>query len=381
MKNTNTKKEIIFFSEMFFSCKAYCSGCNINKDFSKEVIYNNEEIKIINNKIIEYTKYMTETNKEEFYSSLTIGPADFLSLPYEKIIEILDRFDKSIKLIVAGNLSLDDEKNKIKLLKEYSIKNNKDILLQIVFNPIMKEEHKHILKDNIKYIIEEFGQFDTVLNMSESIYETLTPEQYLEILKEMNINYVAIVSSPNDMLINKKMFNTSLEKETKWLSELLDIWYDNKNYEHIELEVFENRAIFFKSFDLNSTDIKYFNEVVKNHYSKILYIDKHLDLRMSCENIGDYHYIEESGFKPLGNLKNKSISEILNDIEFKKLMNKQISGILTDKVCSECKFKVYCMTTPVFWQKQKYIQVKGKEENELCYGFKQINNKIIESFK
>jgi len=375
----NNKTEIIFFSEMFFACKAYCSGCNINRVSENTITYNSKDLITINNRIMEYTMEKSLKENKKYYSSITIGPADFLSLSYEEIERVLNHFDKNIKLILAGNLSLTDDKEKIEKIKEYSIKNDKEILFQLIFNPILKEKHANILKQNLSYINENFGEFDTVLNMSDIIYKNFTPLDYLNKLKEFNIKYLAIVSTPNDMLISKTMFQTSLKEETKWFLELLKLWFNNPKYEDISLEVFENRAIFFKSFNLNNQNINYFRETVENHYKKILYIDKKMNLRMSCENIGDYHYIEESNFKPLGNLNNQSIYSILSAKEFNKNINKQISGILYDNICKDCEFKLFCMTTPVFWQKQKYSKIKGKETKDLCYGYKQINKNILET--
>jgi len=377
----NNKTEILFFSEMFFNCKAYCSGCNVNKISNDTITYNSKDLKTINNRIIEYINEKNSNEKNDFYPTLIFGPGDFLSLSYEKIEELLNCFDKNIKFFLAGNLSLIDEKDKIIKIINYGLKNDKEIHFQLVFNPLLKEKHANILKKNLFYIEDNQGEFNTVLNMSDIIYKSLTPLDYLNKLKEFNIKFLAIISSPNDILISKKMFQTSLEKETKWLLELFDLWIDNPKYKEIDLDVFEIRFLFFEKINLYNKDMNYLKKTVENYYKKIFYIDKNLDIRMSCENIGDYHYIKESNFKPLGNLNDKNIYSLISSKEFKKNINKQILGILYDDICKDCEFQIFCMRTPVFWQKQKYSKYKGKETNEFCYGLKQINKKILENLE
>lgn len=371
------KREIIYFFEIFLRCKAYCSGCNINKNFSKEILFSKEDLKLINKKIIDYNDYLTEKTQIEHYSSITLGPADFLSLPYNDIIDVLEMFDKKITLILAGNLSLKNETEKIEKLYKYSLEKGINLTIQIIYNPLMREKEEENLINNIEAIKNTFKIFDTVCNMSSSIYDKLTPKELIENFKKYNINYVAIVSSPSNILLKRKEFQKSLINETDYLFDLL-LEYENSK-DDLDLEVFENRGIFFKDFNLKLNNFDYFRKIISYHHSKILFIDKDLGLRLSCENIGDYHYINENDFQPLINLKENDIKEAFDTPYFKKIINKQISGIFLDKICSNCDFKLYCMSTPVFWQKKQYKDIKGIETEEYCYGFKKINNYIYKN--
>lgn len=373
----NLKREIIYFFEIFLRCKAYCSGCNINKNLSKEILFSNDDLVLINKRILDYNKHLTEKTNVEHYSSITLGPADFLSLPFEDIKNVTDMFNDEIVLILAGNLSLKDEKEKIYNLYDYSIKNNKKITLQIIYNPLMKEKEQFTLKNNIQYIKDTFKIFDTVCNLSNSIYEKLTPKELLDNFLNFNINYIALVSSPNNILLNKKEFQTSLINETDYLFNLLKVYEDYKD--DLDLEVYENRGLFFKQFDLTNKNLSYYKNIISYHHSKILFVDKDLGLRISCENIGDYHYVNENDFKPLINLKENDIKDAFETPYFNKIITKQISGITTDKICIDCDFKLYCMSTPVYWQKKQYENIKGIENNEYCYGLKKINNYIYKN--
>lgn len=378
ISNHTIENEIIFFVELFFGCNAHCSGCNIPKTKETEIKYTEEELITINSKILEYTKELSIRDNKQYKSSITLGPADFLSLDINYIISVLDKFDKDIVLVVAGNLLDTDYKESIKQLKKYCDNKGQELIFQIVFNPIVNKKNQVILKQNIQHLKSIVGKFDNVINMSKSIYNKYTPKQFLDYILEFDVSYLALVSSPNDLLIRTKEFQTSLVEETLWLEQLFQLWFDSKKYGHIDLEVFENRALFFNDFDLNNNDKNYIFQTVYEHHKKILYIDKQLNLRMSCENIGDYHYIDESNFLPLGSIKFNSIYDLIfNNTEYKRTIVKQISGIY--KNCGDCKFKIFCMTTPVFWQQEKYPDFKGQETIEYCYGLKKINQKILDT--
>lgn len=373
--------ELNFNLEVFLNCKAYCSGCNVNKNYADKFLFNNEELKLINNKIIDYYYYLSKKNKNTIYEpALTLGPADFLNNDVDKILELCENFDSKIHLNLAGNLSLEEESKKLKQIYEYGQKNNKSLSILIIFNPLLKDKDQKTLKQNIQTIKQYWKkeEIDVIVNMSKTIYTKLTPKDLLEILKDFEIDLRNITASPPDILLGKKEYNTPLKEETDWLVRLYKEWHENyKNQIEIDfLDIIKNKLeLYFKSLGKDREKII---EYLHSYHKEIFFIDKHMNLRLSSEHIGDYHYIEESNFIALGNLKNNDIKDITDEVNFKKILNKQISHLFVDKLCKNCDFLLYCIGTPVYWHKQKFKQFKGEETEDYCYGFKQINQLILE---
>lgn len=383
MNHSDEKIEIVFILECFTSCKAYCTGCNVNRNKTNDILFSEDNLKLINNRIREYLNFITNKNKKEYYISIALGPGDFMNLPGDKIIQIMNCFDDDFELVLAGNLSLENEEEKIRYL--YANKGKKRILFEAIFNPLSKVEHKEILTKNLKVIRETFGHFDIATNLSESIYDKITPKELAESFLQLGVKEnrkltaINLTSSPNKILITRKEFQTSLEKETNYLLELFEVNKDSRY--NMEFEAFFDRYDFISYYKEN---IKKYNVNIKDFvtekYERFFFIDMKMNLNLTSGNLGDYHYNELNNLGFILNIKDEKIEKIFDTIRFKKLLTKQINGINFDKICMGCEYKHLCMVLPVYWQKERYKNVKGVETEEYCYGFKKINKAVDDYF-
>lgn len=376
MNHRYEKTEVVFLLECFTSCRAYCSGCNINKDKTDEILFTNENLQTINTRIKEYIQFLSKKyNNKEYYVTLALGPGDFMKLPTQKILEIIDYFDDEFILYLGGNLSLNDETEKIKTL--YENRKNKQIIFEVIFNPIAKDEHKDITFNNLKAIRETFGHYDIATNLSRSIYDKMTPRELVEafynldVKRNRKLTAINLTSSPNKVLLTKKEFQTSLKRETDYLVELFNVNKEEKY--NMEFEAFFDKFDFIyydkgerEKYNMSLRDIA----IIK--YERFFYIDKDMNLSFTSGNLGDYHHISLNNLNPLLNLNLNKVEDMYETIEFNKQITKQVNGMKFDKLCSKCVYLDLCVTLPVHWQRQRYKDIKGEEDENYCYGYKQI---------
>lgn len=107
-------------------------------------------------------------------------------------------------------------------------------------------------------------------------------------------------------------------------------------------------------------------ENTKDIFISSLYIDHMLDVYVWSESMGQHVLDANFGFKPLGNLFDSSIIDMVTkkNSELDKMLNQVIRQLVSHHKCSGCRYKSFCAShgIPLF---RKFQDDNGKH----CYGY------------
>lgn len=371
-------------------CGKGCPGCIVDTHFKNRrfmPILTKDDMVCIDNRVREYYKWITEninTKNSGYFGengfkvnhySYTFRFGNHSELSIEQLKDISLTLEAPFK--VFSTAPTDDISRFYELTKPENNPNNSRIFLEIIYDPIADNpnEVRNMILDMRKHGIMGYPEIlitkrllDFYGNPEEFVAKCIEPFGDIE----TQVQFGRYSPSKTRKFNIKQV--VSVDTEVEWLRGVASSILRKKLNIH-PIPIAEYAVTFIDEY--GETDLTQINqeedfdlESVINKTRDIfytsLYIDHNLDLYVWSESMGQHVLDSNFGFPKLGNIKDKSISEILTDPNgvLEKMLQQNIAHLLKHKKCSGCKYKSFCSShaIPFF---RKFMEDDGKD----CYGY------------
>lgn len=254
-------------------------ACNLDCPFCTNKKGNSflsiEEIDDYLNQIKEYTNYVY----------LHVLGEPLIHTQFKDILDLLDKKDMNLQLVTNGTLL-----NKYDLLKHKCLRK-----LSISIHSINNTN----INDDYFNTINSLIETNTSTNIELRFYDLKSLDQKL-------LNYL-------DSLKNKYGFKQTPKKNSYSLKDNVYVYFE---------ELFDWPSINSSTYKENGTC-----RGAKDQIAILV----NSDVTICC--------LDPNGYNKIGNLKEKSLSEILNSLEYKNIINNFNNNKLTMELCKHC---TYC---------------------------------------
>jgi hypothetical protein len=373
-------------------CSKGCPGCLVDKHFKNnmrfETIMTTEQMDLIQVRVEEYYEWIKEnlnTKSTGYFGkngykvdhfSYTLRFGNHSELPMDQLLKITNSLRSEYR--VFSTAPTEDIGRFIELKQQITGK----LYLEIIYDPIVDDAEE--LKNMILLMREnDILGYPEVL-ITKRLLDGFDPKKFVEKaigpLGNIGIQMQFGRYSPS----KTRSFNVTqvvkLDDEVEWLAEVAHlIMKENMDLHPIPIgeyavtfldEYEEQQYIRDDGVDVSllpdsyEFDIPKVREMTKDIFMTSIYIDHKLDLYIWSESMGQHVLDNNLGFKTFGNIKDNSISDLMNSPIMDELLNEVIRNLITDEKCSVCRYKSFCAShaIPLF---RKWHKDNGKH----CYGY------------
>lgn len=383
-------------------CGKGCPGCIVDTHFKNrrfEPIITDKQMEIIDIRVREYYEWIQEnlnTKKDGYFGedgfkvnhySYTFRFGNHAELPLEELLKISKKMDAPFK--VFSTAPTDDISKFFELTKPENNPSNSRIFLEIIYDPTVDDPLY------VRNMILEMRKHN-ILGYPEVLITKRLLDRFPtgEIFVEKCVNPLGDIEtqmqfgrySPS----KTRRFNTkqvvNVDEEVNWLKDVAHHILKNKLNIH-PIPIAEYAVTFLDEYKeylaINENgvvdenlieerieeeilDINNIQNKTRDIFITSLYIDHNLDLYIWSESMGQHVLDSNFGFPKLGNIREKSISEIITDKNgvLEKMLKENFRHLVSHKKCSGCRYKSFCSShaIPFF---RKFLEDDGKE----CYGY------------
>lgn len=369
-------------------CGLGCSGCLVDKTFKNKmrgsILLPENYLDIVKLRVNEYTEwaipyfnnkdggYFGKNGKQIKHHSYTYRFGDHGELPVENLIQIASQLDSYYKVFSTGN-----RPDISKYVEAQKITGGR-YFLEIVFDPL-KQTGQQVFEMLTNMRNNNLDGYPEIV-ITRALINKYNPEDFVtEILVPFgNMDQAVHLQTGRYTPSKTRNYNTSqmltLDEEVEWLSrmsaKLLEL---DLNIHPIPLGEYAVTIMDEFSGD-NVFDIPSTIDNIRDIFMTSLYIDENLDLYIWSESMGQHVLDKNWGFKPLGNILEDSIKDILlNPIgELNSTINLVIRDLITNKKCGPCNLKGFCASHLVPLFRNHHL-----DDGKHCYGYLPV----IEEFK
>jgi radical SAM protein with 4Fe4S-binding SPASM domain len=383
-------------------CARGCSGCVVDKHFKNQGRFKNilteEQMKTIHSRVQEYYQWIQEnlnTKKEGYFGingfkvnhfSYTFRFGNHSELPIEELLKISSIMNSKFK--VFSTAPTDDISKFYELTKPENNSSESRFFLEIIYDPIADKA------ENIRNMILEMRKHN-ILGYPEILITKRLLSLYSNPKKFIDECVIPLGNIETQMQFGRyspsktRNFNTTqvvpLDIEVEWLKGIA-YWVTYYNLNIHPIPIGEYAVTFldeYKEINVQKENgeideeklaqipeepfnIKAIKDKTRDIFLTSLYIDHNLDLFVWSESMGQHVLDSNFGFPKLGNIKEKSISEIVTDQYgvLEKMLNETVKHLMLHKKCASCRYKSFCAShaIPFF---RKFQEDDGKH----CYGY------------
>ena len=319
-------------------CSRGCPGCVVDKHFKNKARFENilseEQMNIIHSRVKEELLKISKIMDAEF-KVFSTGPTEDISKFYELTKPENNPSGSRFFLEIIYDPIVDkaeDIKNMILEMRKHNILGYPEILITQRLLSLYSDPKKFVDECVVPLgQIEtqmQFGRYSPSKTRSFNTRQVVPLDVEVEWLKgvaywitQYNLNIHPIPIGEYAVTFLDEYNERSVQKETGEIDEIL--------LESIPEEPFNIKAIKDKTRDIFLTS---------------LYIDHNLDLFVWSESMGQHVLDTNFGFPSLGNIKDKSISEIISNPDgvLEKMLNETIRHLMLHKKCAPCRYKSFC---------------------------------------
>lgn len=378
-------------------CERACSGCLVDKHFRNNMrgqcIIKTKDLELIQSRVLEYYKWVQEnlnTKTSGYFGtheggyqvnhhSYTMRFGNHSELPIETLVEIAESLRAEYRVFSTApteNITRFIElKNRVK----------GEFYLEIIYDPI------HDDPIDLRNMILEMRENDIL-----GYPEVLVTRRLLDAFDAEK--FVAEAVAPLGNISTQMQFGrftpartrgfkkgqiVPVDEEVEWLTKVaegiiergLDIhpipigeYAVTFHDEYGELDALGNDGSlnYDRLPDPEPFNIENIREKTRDIFLTSLYIDHNLDVNVWSESMGQHVLDRNFGYEPIGNLREKSIAEMVNEENgvIEKMLNEVIRNLITHPKCAPCRYKSFCAShaVPLF---RRWHDDNGKH----CYGY------------
>lgn len=383
-------------------CNRGCPGCLVDAHFKKrkmKPILTDEQMVLIHQRVSEYFKWTQSylNNKEDGYFgkngykvnhfSYTFRFGNHSELEIDTLKKISDLMNAPFKVFSTAPTS------DISKFHELSKMTDSRLFLEIIYDPIadsaldirnmILEMRKYNIsgypevlitqrllskyKDPVKFVkecIEPMGDIETQMQFGR-----YTPS------KTRNFNTKQVVSLDHEVewlaTVAKEIVSKNYNIHPIPIAEYAVTFLDEYNESKYYLEHNHYNEIKFNDFLNEQYHQQNFNtQIVKDKTRDIfltsLYIDDKLDLYVWSESMGQHVLDHNFGFPKLGNIKDKTIEEIVTDKTgvLEQMLNETVKHLIKHPKCSGCAYKSFCASHAI-----PFFRKSHQDNGKHCYGY------------
>lgn len=395
-------------------CNRGCPGCLVDTHFKNHYkfkpIISVEDMKLINERVKSYYRWAVETlnNKKNGYfgrngykvahHSYTFRFGNHAELSFEALKEMADIMDAPFQVFSTAP-TLEIEKF-FELSKPENNPKGKRFFLEIIYDPI-NDDAKDIRDMILKMREYDILGYPEVLITRRLLKEYPNPKDFVEkcVLPigniETQMQFGRYTPSKTRKFSTKQVVD--VDTEVEWLRGVAE-WIVKFNLNIHPIPIGEYAVTFLDEYQeykvqgehgVRDEDVEKYIPVQPYNIQEIkdktrdifltsLYIDEKLDLYVWSESMGQHVLDHNFGFEPLGNIRERSIEDIVSDKNGKleELLNMTIRHLTKHPKCMPCRYKSFCAShaIPLF---RKHHQDDGKH----CYGYLPVIREFQKSNK
>ena len=336
-----------------YACPGHCPGCALSsierKGYEPDVSL--DTLHLIYDKLNDYLKEINNYDR----IGITYGIADHFLMNDDYLAKTFLLGSQLIKnsqientynsIYYTSSMIGKHEKiiNKVKLLNDLSKQENVQFAIIAVLDPknLLHPKFSELYTQNIIESNKIIGNnLDLAINLSVEAMQSISPKDLYEFALKNNFKEVTINWTPT---FDNLSFSYQNQKEmSTWLIE-----FDQLLLKDTRIGTSYLPTIIKNMLRLQSQQNDSLLEVIQNNLKetilKTIQIDHLGNIYPRFEAIGDIWQTQRFNFAPLGNIKDDSIFNIINN-NFHQT-KKHILNSLMKTPCNDCEYNKYCATS------------------------------------
>lgn len=376
-------------------CARGCPGCVVDKHFKNNFRFRNiipsADMRIINDRVTEYYDWVRSTlNKKDTgyfgrngfkveHYSYTFRFGNHSELPLDELAAICETMKSEFR--VFSTAPTEDISKFVSLQSRYPGK----YYLEIIYDPVADDpvDLRNMILDMRSHGILGYPE----VLLTQRLLQAFSPEKFvneaLAPLGDIGTQVQFGRYTPSKTRGFRTTQVVPVDTEVVWLADVarrivsagMDIhpipigeYAVTLNDEYGEFGLVRPGGIIdAERFpEPEPFDIANVMNKTRDIFLTSLYVDHNLDLHVWSESMGQHVLDRNFGFEPLGNVRSRSISDIVTEKGgvVDRMVSEVVRNLVSHKKCAPCRYKSFCAShaIPLFrkWQ---------QDDGEHCYGY------------
>lgn len=374
-------------------CARGCPGCVVDKHFKNKFRFRNiipqPDLAIINDRVGEYYDWVRRTlntkdsgyfGRDRFkvdHYSYTFRFGNHSELPLDELSMICETMKSEFR--VFSTAPTEDITKFIDLQKKHPGR----YYLEIIYDPVADDpiDVRNMILEMRSHGILGYPE----VLLTQRLLQDFTPEKFvneaLTPLGDIGTQVQFGRYTPSKTRGFRTTQVVPVDVEVVWLADVarrivdagLDIhpipigeYAVTLNDEYGEHGLVGRNGLIGELPEPETFDIAKVREKTRDIFLTSLYVDHNLDLHVWSESMGQHVLDRNFGFEPLGNIRNRSIEDIVTEKGgvLDRMVAEVIRNLVSHKKCAPCRYKSFCAShaIPLFrkWQ---------QDDGEHCYGY------------
>jgi hypothetical protein len=375
-------------------CARGCSGCVVDKHFKNNYRFRNiipeADLRIINGRVTDYYGWVRENlnTKETGYFgrngfkiehfSYTFRFGNHSELPMDELSMICETMQSEFR--VFSTAPTEDISKFVDLQRRHPGR----YYLEIIYDPVADNPNdvRDMILDMRSHGILGYPEVLVTQRLLQSFDPAKFVNEALAPLGDIGTQVQFGRYTPSKTRGFRTTQIVPVDTEVVWMAEVakrivaagLDIhpipigeYAVTLNDEYGEYGLVKGGKVDLENLpEAEPFDIANVKNKTRDIFLSSLYVDHNLDLHVWSESMGQHVLDRNFGYEPLGNVRNRSISEIVTEKNgiLERMVNDVIRNLVSHKKCAPCRYKSFCAShaIPLFrkWQ---------EDDGEHCYGY------------
>jgi len=376
-------------------CARGCPGCVVDKHFKNKWRFRNilsaADMRLIHSRVEEYYGWVRDVlnTKEDGYFgrngftvdhfSYTFRFGNHSELPMEALEEIAECMPSEFR--VFSTAPAED----VAKFAELSRKQPGRYFLEIIYDPVADRA------EDIRAMIREMRSHGILgypeILVTRRLLDAFTPERFVDEalgpLGDIGTQVQFGRYTPSKTRGFRRTQIVQVDEEVIWLAEVARRIVSARMDIH-PIPIGEYAVTFLDEYGEDTAvgadgridearlpepepfDIANVRKKTRDIFLTSLYVDHELDLHVWSESMGQHVLDRNFGFEPLGNIRNRSIEEIVTEKGgvLDCMLDEVVRNLVRNHKCAPCRYKSFCAShaIPLFrkWQ---------PDDGAHCYGY------------
>ena len=378
-------------------CDRGCPGCIVDKEFKNKIrdttILKSVDLALINDRVKEYYGWAVENlNTKEIgyfgkrgfqitHCSYTFRFGHHAELPVDVLLDLASSVETNYRVFSMAPAT-PEQIDKFVTVRRLV---GGEIFLEIIYDPMVDKAED--LKAMVLYMRQnKILGYPEVL-ITRRLLDVYPPERFVREhvapLGELGIQLQLGRYMPSKTRNFAMSQAVPVDHEIVWLAEVSRLivqgGYDIHpipvgEYAVTFLDEYGEAAALVEGVGIDKTrlpppepfDLASVREKTRDIFLSSIYIDERLDVYIWAESMGQHVLDRNFGFNTLGNLRQKSLIEIMTAKGggVDRMLNETFRHMMTNEKCRECRYMSFCAPHAI-----PFFRRFMKDDGEHCYGY------------